>query len=88
MAIDIYPCPFCGSHHLHIVNHLFTHGVACESCKSQGPRCRRVEEAVVEWNQTSKQIQEAQVMRKHFLQGARLAAYHMKKDKAAVQKEH
>ena len=84
MAIDIYPCPFCSSHHLHIVHHMFTHGVTCESCKAQGPRCRRIEEAVVEWNHTSKQIQQAQVMRKHFLQGARLAASHQKREEKSL----
>jgi hypothetical protein len=67
MALDIFPCPFCGSHHLHIVHHHLTHGVTCESCKSQGPHCRRVEDAVVEWNQTSKQLLQAQTIKEHFL---------------------
>jgi hypothetical protein len=52
---------------LHIVHHHLTHGVTCESCKSQGPHCRRVEDAVLEWNQTSKRLQQARVMNEHFL---------------------
>lgn len=67
MAITILPCPFCRSHRLHIVHHHLTHGVTCESCKSQGPHCRRVEDAVVEWNETSKKLEQAQIMKDHFL---------------------
>ena len=67
MALSIFPCPFCGGHRLHIVHHYLTHGVTCESCKSQGPHCRRVEDAVLEWNETSKKLEQMQLMKDHFL---------------------
>lgn len=69
MAITILPCPFCGSHHLHIAQHFLTQTITCESCKSQGPHCQRLEDAVLEWNMASKQRQQALLMKEHFLQG-------------------
>lgn len=54
MATLIEPCPFCNSGKLHLSHHLLSHSVTCQSCKSSGPHRRSVEEAIMEWNHTSK----------------------------------
>lgn len=81
MAISILPCPFCGSLRLHIVHHLLTQGVTCESCKAQGPHCRRMEDAVVEWNATSKKLEQMTLMNEHFLHS------HLNTRKATIPKK-
>lgn len=58
MAILIEPCPFCNSGHQHIHHHLMSHSVVCQSCKSKGPQRRVLEDAVAEWNHTSKIIRQ------------------------------
>ncbi len=59
MATLIEPCPFCGSGHLHISHHLLSHSVSCQTCKSSGPHRRQLEDALLEWNHTSKLLRSA-----------------------------
>ncbi len=59
MATLIEPCPFCRSGHLHINHHLLSHSVACQSCKASGPHRRSMEDAVMEWNHTSRLLRKA-----------------------------
>ncbi|TQV79487.1 hypothetical protein FKG94_11510 [Exilibacterium tricleocarpae] len=54
MAMQIEPCPFCQSRHLHFSSHLFSHSVTCESCKSNGPHRRLLKDAVEDWNYTAR----------------------------------
>ena len=58
MATLIEPCPFCSSGHLHINYRLLSlfHSVVCQTCKSTGPHRRSLEDAVREWNHTSKRL--------------------------------
>ena len=69
MATLIEPCPFCNSGHLHIAHHLVSHSVVCQNCKSKGPQRRVLEEAVLDWNHTSRvlrSIQREKVRPAHF----------------------
>jgi len=69
MTTLIEPCPFCNSGHLHITHHLVSHSVVCQSCKSKGPQRRVLEDAVLDWNHTSRllrQIKREQVRPAHF----------------------
>jgi len=59
MATLIEPCPFCDSGHLHISHHLLSHCVSCQTCKSKGPHRRQLEDALLEWNHTSKLLRSA-----------------------------
>ncbi len=59
MATLIEPCPFCDSGHLHISHHLLSHSVSCQTCKSKGPHRRQLEDALLEWNHTSKLLRSA-----------------------------
>ena len=59
MATLIEPCPFCDSGHLHISHHLLSHSVSCQTCKSTGPHRRHLEDALLEWNHTSKLLRNA-----------------------------
>lgn len=59
MATLIEPCPFCDSGHLHISHHLLSHSVSCQTCKSTGPHRRQLEDALLEWNHTSKLLRSA-----------------------------
>ncbi|WP_317930633.1 Lar family restriction alleviation protein [Halioxenophilus sp. WMMB6] len=54
MALQIEPCPFCGSEHLHMVVHSLTYSVACQSCRCRGPQRENQELAVMQWNATSR----------------------------------
>lgn len=58
MATLIEPCPFCNSGHLHIAHHLVSHSVVCQSCKSKGPQRRVLEDAVLDWNHTSRLLRQ------------------------------
>ncbi|NIB41913.1 hypothetical protein HBA55_20070 [Pseudomaricurvus alkylphenolicus] len=61
MATLIEPCPFCDSGNLHIHHHLLSHSVSCQSCKSTGPHRRELEDALLEWNHTSRLLRRARV---------------------------
>jgi hypothetical protein len=61
MATSIENCPFCDGDHLHISRHLMSHSVVCQTCRSTGPHRRLQEDAVLEWNQTSKLLGLARV---------------------------
>lgn len=54
MALQIEPCPFCGGQHLHMVVHSLTYSVACQSCRCRGPQKNNQEQAVMQWNITSR----------------------------------
>ena len=55
MALQIEPCPFCGGHHLHLVLHSLTYSVTCQTCRCRGPQHKIQEQAVMQWNETSRQ---------------------------------
>ena len=57
--MHIEPCPFCQGNHLHISNHLFSHSVACESCKASGPHRRLLDDALRDWNHASKLLRKS-----------------------------
>ena len=59
MATLIEPRPFCDSGHLHISHHLLSHAVSCQTCKSTGPHRRQLEDALLEWNHTSRLLRNA-----------------------------
>ncbi|BFM06406.1 Lar family restriction alleviation protein [Halioxenophilus aromaticivorans] len=54
MALQIEPCPFCGSQHLHMVVHKMNYSIACQSCRCRGPQKPNQEQAVMHWNETSR----------------------------------
>ena len=54
MALQIEACPFCGGEHLHMVVHSLTYSVACQSCRCRGPQKNNQEQAVMQWNATSR----------------------------------
>ncbi len=59
MATLIEPCPFCDSGNLHISHHLLSHAISCQTCKSKGPHRRKMEDALLEWNHTSRLLRQA-----------------------------
>lgn len=61
MATHVENCPFCDGDHLHISRHLMSHSVVCQTCRATGPHRRLQEDAVLEWNQTSKLLRQSRL---------------------------
>ncbi|WP_373568283.1 Lar family restriction alleviation protein [Marinimicrobium sp. ABcell2] len=56
MASAIEPCPFCLSGHLHITQNGPSFCIVCQSCKSKGPHRNELENAIDQWNLTSRKV--------------------------------
>jgi len=56
MTQDIENCPFCSDAHLHISHLRLTFFVVCQHCNGSGPRRRRIEDAVDQWNRLSRAL--------------------------------
>ncbi len=59
MASHIEACPFCGTEHNHISHNMMTFFVVCQRCSSSGPRRRKVDIAIQDWNQLSTSQQQS-----------------------------
>jgi len=56
MTQDIENCPFCSDNHIHISHLRLTFFVVCQHCNGSGPRRRRIEDAVDQWNRLSQAL--------------------------------
>ena len=59
MATRIEPCPFCGAEHNHISHNMLAFYVVCQHCNSSGPRRRKVDTAIRDWNALSINIRQS-----------------------------
>jgi Lar family restriction alleviation protein len=64
MTQDIENCPFCGDSHIHISHLRLTFFVVCQHCNGSGPRRRRIEDAVDQWNRLSRALAMARINEK------------------------
>ncbi|MBR9909025.1 MAG: hypothetical protein GYB33_01580 [Gammaproteobacteria bacterium] len=69
MATMLEPCPFCESMQLHISQQPMSHSVSCQNCKGSGPQKKLLEEALAEWNLTSRLLSKARASESARLRG-------------------
>ena len=57
MAAEIKVCPFCRSHFVRAVQHLFSFNVECANCHATGPRKKTLSSAILSWNHLTQKIE-------------------------------
>lgn len=54
MTEELKPCPFCGNDEEEelqiLVNEINWYYMACGACLAEGPHCKTINDAIIEWN--------------------------------------
>jgi Lar family restriction alleviation protein len=57
LKTTLHNCPFCGSSHLFVRQHLSSYAISCQSCKAGGPHRPTYEQALSDWNRATQKLE-------------------------------